>query len=82
MLRPDFLNVQVQNKQKCGQSYYLEKAGYQVSLLKRGDKVVRFIKNVSTDLILLDRMLPDMDGMELCRRIRKFSDIGKYSVTA
>ena len=61
---------------------YLEKAGYKTFSLERGDKVIPHIKQQMPDLILLDIMLPGMEGMDVCREIRKFSDVPIIMVTA
>jgi len=61
---------------------YLVQAGYQVSCLDRGDRALEAMgKNVPA-LILLDLMLPGMDGVELCREIRKTSNVPIIMVTA
>ncbi len=61
---------------------YLEKSGYGVSMLDRGDNVLASIKKMPPDLILLDIMLPGMDGMDICREIRKSSNIPVIMLTA
>ena len=61
---------------------YLEKAGYRPSVQESGDYVISRIKKDMPDLILLDIMLPGMDGMELCREIRKFSNVPIIMITA
>lgn len=61
---------------------YLEKANYAASTLDRGDGVVRKVKKNPPDLILLDIMLPGMDGMDVCREIRKFSNVPIIMLTA
>jgi len=61
---------------------YLEMAGYKTSRLERGDKVIPFIKRERPDLILLDIMLPGMEGTDVCREIRKFADIPIIMITA
>lgn len=61
---------------------YLEKTGFQVSWLDRGDKVIPSIKQDPPDLILLDIMLPGKDGMELCLEIRKSSHVPIIMLTA
>jgi two-component system response regulator BaeR len=61
---------------------YLEKAGYRVACLHRGDSVVPHVKQTSPCLILLDLMLPGLDGMEVCREIRKFSAVPIIMITA
>jgi two-component system, OmpR family, response regulator BaeR len=61
---------------------YLERSGYKSYWLDRGDGAVTFIKNNPIDLILLDIMLPGMDGMEVCKEIRKFSLVPIIMITA
>lgn len=61
---------------------YLEKADFSVTCIGNGDQVITFVKGHSPDLILLDIMLPGLDGMEVCRAVRKFSDIPILMITA
>lgn len=61
---------------------YLSEAGYTVSWLDRGDRVVPRVKQDPPALILLDIMLPGLDGTEVCREIRKFSKIPILMITA
>lgn len=61
---------------------YLEKEGYQVTCLDRGDTVIPLVKQSMPDLILLDIMLPGMDGLEVCRGIRSFSPVPILMLTA
>jgi len=61
---------------------YLENAGYNVSCLEQGDIVLPFVKKHQPNLILLDHMLPGMNGLDICREIRKFSEIPIIMVTA
>ena len=61
---------------------YLSEAGYTVSWLDRGDRVVSRVKQDAPDLVLLDIMLPGTDGTEVCREIRKFSKIPILMITA
>ncbi len=61
---------------------YLEQSGYAVSILDRGDETIPYVKKRPPELILLDLMLPGMDGMEVCRELRKFSDVPVIMITA
>ncbi len=61
---------------------YLEQSGYSTSILGRGDEVIPLVKKRPPELILLDLMLPGMDGMEVCRELRKFSNVPVIMITA
>ncbi|MFT2109877.1 response regulator [Marinomonas sp. 2405UD68-3] len=61
---------------------YLEQSGYEHHHLDRGDLVVDYVKSESIDLILLDLMLPGLDGIEVCKQVRQFSSIPIIMVTA
>ena len=45
-------------------------------------KALKYLKKQPVDLVILDIMLPDIDGFETCRRIRQFSDIPIIMLTA
>jgi DNA-binding response OmpR family regulator len=61
---------------------YLEKEGYNVSQAYDGYEAVKKFDEFSPNLILLDVMLPGMDGWQVCREIRKKSDVPVIMVTA
>ncbi|WP_313893037.1 response regulator transcription factor [Psychrobacillus sp.] len=50
---------------------YLNKYGYEVFIAETGKEGMRFIETLVLDFIILDLMLPDADGIELCRKIRE-----------
>jgi two-component system, OmpR family, alkaline phosphatase synthesis response regulator PhoP len=50
--------------------YNLEKEGYQVFGAGTGEEALRAVRDRRPDLILLDLMLPGIDGLEVCRRVR------------
>jgi phosphate regulon transcriptional regulator PhoB len=51
--------------------YHLEKAGFQCLEAMDGATALRLIREQHPDLLLLDLMLPGMDGLEICRRLRQ-----------
>lgn len=61
---------------------YLEKEGYQVSHYIDGNTSVNAFKNDPPNLVILDILLPGMDGWDVCREIRKISDIPIIMLTA
>jgi two-component system response regulator BaeR len=61
---------------------YLSQSGYEVDHQDRGDKIVELVKKNPPSLILLDVMLPGGDGLEICREIRKFSEVPIIIVSA
>jgi len=61
---------------------YLIQAGFSAHVLDRGDNVVPYVRNMIPDLILLDLMLPGMDGIEICKELRKFTNVPIIMVTA
>jgi two-component system response regulator BaeR len=61
---------------------YLRAAGYRPHCLSRGDGAVEWIRANAPSLVLLDLMLPGVDGLEICRRVRSFSDLPVIMTTA
>ena len=61
---------------------YLEKDGFDTIVANDGEQAVDFAAKYSPDLILLDIMLPKLDGSQVCREIRKTSDTPIIMLTA
>lgn len=61
---------------------YLEKEGYRVHPAHEGNQALEVIERVDPDLIVLDLMLPGVDGLEIARRVRTFSDAYILMLTA
>nr|WP_090885898.1 response regulator transcription factor [Evansella caseinilytica] len=53
---------------------YLEKKGFQVLSAGNGNDALRIVKNDSPQLILLDVLLPGMNGYDICRKIREITE--------
>ncbi|MFM1919654.1 MAG: hypothetical protein RLZZ303_1288, partial [Candidatus Hydrogenedentota bacterium] len=51
--------------------YNLSREGYHVHVAYSGEEGLGALRNVKPDLILLDIMLPQIDGIEVCRRLRR-----------
>jgi DNA-binding response OmpR family regulator len=63
-------------------SLYLKNAGYGVRAVSNGADALAQVEAEQPALIVLDLMLPDMDGIEVCRRIRQRRDIPILMLTA
>ncbi|MEW6189422.1 MAG: response regulator transcription factor [Actinomycetota bacterium] len=61
---------------------YLTNEGFTVSGATNGEEALKTFKSFQPSLIILDIMLPGMDGWEVCRRIRKESDVPIIMLTA
>tara|TARA_R110001583_G_scaffold195299_1_gene371572 strand:+ start:2429 stop:3124 length:696 start_codon:yes stop_codon:yes gene_type:complete len=61
---------------------YCQNSGYLVDHLSSGKNVIRFVEENSVDLMLLDLMLPDIDGLEICKQVRAFSQLPIIMITA
>lgn len=62
--------------------FNLTKEGYEVFVAFDGEEALEQFAKVNPDIILLDLMLPKMDGLEVCREIRKNSDVPIIMLTA
>lgn len=61
---------------------FLENEGHEVIAAADGETAVEAVMNAEFNLIILDIMLPQMDGFEVCRRIREKSDVPVIMLTA
>ena len=61
---------------------YLTKEGYQVTIANDGEEGLDKFNQVKPDMVLLDVMMPRMDGLEVCRRIRKLGNTPVMMLTA
>jgi DNA-binding response OmpR family regulator len=61
---------------------YLEREGFEVASAGDGTQAVELARELRPDVIVLDLMLPGLDGIEACRRIRAFSDAYILMLTA
>lgn len=61
---------------------YLEKEGYSVIISNDGKEAVNKFRALNPDIVLLDIMLPSMDGRQVCREIRKDSNVPIIMISA
>lgn len=61
---------------------YLEPRGYNCYMVSTGGEAIQLLEKDGVDLILLDIMMPDMDGWETAKKIRTFSDTPIIMITA
>lgn len=61
---------------------YLEREGYEIHSADNGIDALKKAKTIEPDLMILDLMLPDISGEEVCRLVRKESDIPILMLTA
>ncbi|WP_392486560.1 response regulator transcription factor [Haloimpatiens sp. FM7315] len=60
----------------------LESDGYQVAYYSNGKDLLNDFKNAKCDLVITDIMMPDMNGYDVCKEIRKNSDIPIIMISA
>ncbi|GEK19884.1 response regulator transcription factor [Cellulomonas xylanilytica] len=61
---------------------YLERDGFEVSVSHDGARAVELLRAVDPDVVVLDLGLPGIDGIEVCRQLRTFSDCYVVMLTA
>ena len=62
-------------------SYNLKKEGYQVSVAENGKRGIEIAEKENPDLIILDVMMPEMDGIETCSEMRKNTKLKNTLIT-
>ena len=62
-------------------SYNIKKEGYKTYSANNGEEAIKIAKEVKPDLIILDVMMPDMDGIETCREIRSIPELKNVMIT-
>ncbi|MCY9693378.1 response regulator transcription factor [Paenibacillus alginolyticus] len=78
----NILIVEDEKKIRDVVSSYLEKEGYNPIEAENGSKAIEILSNSPIDLVILDLMLPDTSGEEICKRIRRGSAIPIIMLTA
>ncbi len=60
--------------------FNLERAGYSVITAKDGQEALKILEKEKVDLIIADVMMPEIDGLELCKRVKADSKWKSYPV--
>jgi two-component system, OmpR family, phosphate regulon response regulator OmpR len=61
---------------------YLSQAGFRIKIVSLGEAALRQVADDVYDAVVLDLMLPDMDGLDVCRQLRTRSDTPVLMLTA
>jgi two-component system response regulator BaeR len=61
---------------------YLQREGFEVSVLADGSHAVEIVREHTPDFVILDLMLPGKDGLTICRELRQFSNVPIMLLTA
>ena len=61
-------------------TFMLGRGGFQTRAAYDGTRALEILGAEPIDLVVLDVMLPDMDGFEICRRIRRIPEIGELPI--
>jgi len=78
----NILIIEDEEKVSSVQKAYLEKEGYNVVCTASGLKGIELFSSLGFQLVILDLMLPDISGEEVCTRLRAFSDVYIFMLTA
>ena len=79
---PTILVVEDESSIASFVALYLKNAGYTVRTASTGSEALTLVASEQPALIVLDLMLPDLDGIEVCKRIRQDSDVPILMLTA
>lgn len=80
IMKPTILVVDDHPEQMTALFTALQQAGYSLLIAKRGAEVLQLLTRVQPDLILLDVQLPDLDGFEVCRRLKQNDTVRQIPV--
>lgn len=80
MSRPSVLVVEDEREIADLIQFHLQRAGFEVSVVHRGKAALEAIRKSPPDVVVLDLMLPDLDGLEICRRIRASDEHRRIAV--
>ena len=80
MKTPNILIVDDEPNIVMSLEFLMRKNGYQVGIARNGTEALAAIAATSYDLVLLDVMMPDVDGYQVCRQLRQHPDYADTKV--
>jgi len=80
MIHPKIVVVEDEKNIVRVLTYNLEREGYQVSVARDGEEALEKIRRQMPDLVILDLMLPKVDGLEVCRQLRADSRTARLPI--
>ncbi|KKE85828.1 response regulator [Pseudoalteromonas luteoviolacea] len=82
MIKQKVLIIEDEEKLAIILGKYLEQAGYEFDIVMDGADALSKVRTYGPDIILLDLMLPSVDGIEICTQVRKDSEVPIIMTTA
>ncbi len=83
MAKPDLVLIVEDDKKTASLiSLYLQREGYETATALDGVEALNLVRQKNPVVVILDLMLPRLDGWEVCRKIREFSDVPILMLTA
>jgi two-component system phosphate regulon response regulator PhoB len=80
MMKPHILIVEDEPSLSELLTYNFDSAGFKTSIINDGEEVMPAVLSEHPNLIILDWMLPNLSGIEICRQIRKHVDVKKILI--
>jgi DNA-binding response OmpR family regulator len=62
------------------EGYFLEKAGFTVQFAEDGDQALKLVHSLTPDLVITEVLVPRLDGLAVCRRIKEAPDLAGTAV--
>jgi len=60
--------------------HWLQQEGYQITLTTNGEPAIQLAEQIQPDLIFIDTAMPDVNGVELCRLVRRTSSLARVPI--
>ena len=76
MSHPEFLIVDDNETNRCLLTARLDAEGYKTMEAEDGEKTLAIVREIAPDVVLLDVMMPKIDGFEVCRRLKADTTLG------